>query len=205
MDVLLGHERNQRSRRSIKQADVVMLLRAAAGTAIPRAVRGGELPLLRAALRAWQLAQPGDPRAGGRAAGRCRAGRALLSSGRRDRPRRHAWATPPVACISPRSAGCGRRRCSASAGSAPLQPGSAATRICRGVARAALSNPVARPPGPLRAPPGATDAHARRSITVSRCSSRSAAFATNCMPGTTGHAVGARTSCAGRRWIHDRA
>ena len=74
---------------------------------------------------------PADARAGRGAAGRCRSWPRATST----RPRRSTsttrWATPPRACISARSAACGRRQCLASAGSAPLPPGSAATRICR--------------------------------------------------------------------------
>jgi trehalose/maltose hydrolase-like predicted phosphorylase len=58
MDVLLGRERTQRSRSSSR------LTWSAAGTAVG-ALSGGDaghqLSLLRAALRAWQLAQPGHP------------------------------------------------------------------------------------------------------------------------------------------------
>src|SRR5690606_37597250 len=56
----------------------------ALGPAPPRGA-ARELPILRAALRERQLAQPLDTRAGRRAAGRDGAGAALLAAGGRDR------------------------------------------------------------------------------------------------------------------------
>ena len=56
MDVVLGRERTQRSQ-VLKQADVVALL-ALLPDAFDRRSPSDQLPLLRAALRARQLAQP---------------------------------------------------------------------------------------------------------------------------------------------------
>jgi len=60
MDVILGHDRIQRSQ-VVKQADVVALLGLLPGE-FPGAGGGGEFPSLRTSLQPWQFAQPGDAR-----------------------------------------------------------------------------------------------------------------------------------------------
>ena len=68
----------------IKQADVVMLLHLL-WERLPAGGAQGELRVLRATLRAWQLAEPGNSRARGGSPWRCRAGGALLPASSRDR------------------------------------------------------------------------------------------------------------------------
>ena len=139
-EMVVGVDR-LRTTQVVKQSDVLML-----GVMLPELVdrrdAGGQLPLLRAADLARQLALAGHARPRRGAGRRPRRRPRPISTWPAASTSTTAWGTRPTACTSPPWAACGRPRCSGSAGCGPT-------------ATPCASTPGCRPPGPASRSPSA--------------------------------------------------